>query len=60
MKKVIVKKIYTYTPCYCCDPIGGTPIKRGVCKVCKGSGKYRDYHYFITVGKNCFDGDTLK
>ena len=49
MKKTILKRKnleilreITETPCYCCSNIGGKPIKRAKCKICKGTGKYKE------------------
>ncbi len=60
----VIKKV-AKTPCYCCDKIGGIPVPRSKCKVCKGTGKYKETTYYhIVTDKNgnkyCFDGDTIK
>ena len=72
MKKSILKtkllevlREITETPCYCCSNIGGKPIKRAKCKICGGTGKYKESHYFhIYTQKNgtkiCIDGESLK
>jgi len=60
----VIRKIVK-TSCYCCDKIGGTPTPRSKCKVCNGSGKYKETDYYhIVTDKNgnqyCFDGDSIK
>jgi hypothetical protein len=31
-----------------------------ICKVCNGTGKYRETHYIISDGKNAIDADFIK
>jgi len=68
MKLKIIKKIVK-TPCYRCDGSGDYQNKRlnksVVCKICHGTGKYSEthfYHIFIDKkgNKYCLDGDTAK
>ena len=59
MKKLKVIKTMTLTPCYCCNP-HGTATKRSICKVCKGTRQYKEYHYYHIIGNVAYDGDTLK
>ena len=59
-KLEVIKKVVK-TPCYVCSEIGGIPTKRSKCKVCKGTGFYKEYHYtYIVNGKYAYEGDTLK
>jgi hypothetical protein len=61
MKKLKVIKTITNHPCgICSKTIGGTAVKREGCISCKGTGKYKDYHYIMIVGNIAIDGDTLK
>lgn len=47
--------------CGCCNPKAqGNSRLRKNCIRCEGTGKIKDYHYFMIVGKNCFDMDTIK
>lgn len=58
-KLEVVKKVVK-TPCYVCSEIGGKPTERNKCKVCKGSGFYKEYHYILIIdGKYAYDKDTL-
>ena len=62
-KLEVVKKVVK-TPCYVCSEIGGKPTKRSKCKICKGTGKYKEYiYYHIYTAKNgqkyCIDKDTI-
>jgi hypothetical protein len=51
-KKILIKKNVVYITCGCdCDKS---------CKLCKGVGKRKDFHYIISDGKIAIDGDTLK
>jgi len=60
-KKLKVIKSIVKTPCYECSEIGGIPTKRSKCKVCRGTGFYKEYHYIhILNNKYAYDGDTLK
>ena len=59
-KLKIIKKIIK-TPCYCCNEgLYGKATPRKNCSVCKGTGKYREYHYTIIYNKQAFDMDTIK
>lgn len=72
MKKSILKRKnlevlreVTETPCYCCSNIGGKPVKRAKCKICNGTGKYKEsqyYHIYTQKDgtKMCIDGELLK
>jgi DnaJ-class molecular chaperone len=44
----------------CTKTANGTTGKRKGCPSCGGKGTYTDYHYFMIVGKNAFDMDTIK
>jgi hypothetical protein len=58
-KLKVIKKIVK-TPCYCCSSVGGKPTSRNKCKVCNGTGKYKESHYYHIFGNQCIDGDTVK
>ena len=61
----VIKKTLKY-PCYCCrQSIRGETIPRKDCKVCDGTGKFKDeiYYHIVTDRKGnkyCFDADTIK
>ena len=55
-KVEVIKKIKE-SPCMCCFK-GNKPDKK--CKSCNGTGIYKDYHYFMIVGKIAYDMDTVK
>jgi DnaJ-class molecular chaperone len=55
--KIKVIKTIKKAVCGCCFR-GEIPNKK--CKSCKGTGKYKDYHYIMIVGKVAYDMDTLK
>ena len=60
-KKPQITKITTKLPCYCCtEGLHGKARPRKGCKACGGTGKYDEYHYIISDGKNAVDCDTLK
>lgn len=59
-KLQIIKKELEY-PCYCCKTsIRGKTISRKDCKVCHGTGIFKDEVYYHVYGKQCFLGDTVK
>jgi hypothetical protein len=60
VKLEVIKKI-SPTLCYCCsEGLCGKPRAKKGCPACKGTGKYKEYHYIMIVGNIAFDGDTLK
>ena len=56
-KVEVIKKILE-SPCMCVCPNNCKPNPK--CKSCKGTGIYKDYHYFMIVGKVAYDMDTLR
>jgi hypothetical protein len=56
-KVEMIKKILK-SPCACTCPNNCKPNPK--CTSCGGSGVYKDYHYFMIVGKTCYDMDTIK
>jgi DnaJ-class molecular chaperone len=52
-KLEIIRKVDTQV-CWACDGAG-----KG-CKVCKGTGKWKETHYIHIVGNLAIDGDTIK
>lgn len=66
MRKLkVIKKTLKY-PCYCCrQSIRGKTTPRKDCKVCEGTGYFKDEIYFMIYrdkqGKQyAIDGDTIK
>ena len=71
-KKVKIVKKFSILECYRCGGTGETLRRRKSgwnpsgcskmvpCRLCRGTGKYREYHYWLTVGKLAIDMDTLK
>lgn len=64
MIKFKVKKVITKVPCYVCSEVGGIPTPRSKCKACKGTGWYKESHYYIYyTGKDgikyCIDADGI-
>jgi hypothetical protein len=60
VKVEVIKKIRNQS-CGACHKTVTLPAgKRVGCCRCGGTGKIKDYHYIMIVGKNAFDVDTLK
>jgi len=64
MSKLKVIKKNLIQPCWKCEGTGMmsvTPLRLiGKCKVCNGTGNYKENHYIYLTGKYAIDGDTLK
>jgi rRNA maturation endonuclease Nob1 len=63
-KLEIIKKVLKYS-CYCCSKVGGKPVPQNECKICGGTGIYKETFYFHIYtdkkgNKICFSGDSIK
>lgn len=56
-KVEIIKKVLE-SPCACTCPNNCPPNPK--CINCNGTGIYKDYHYYMIVGKTCYDMDSVK
>lgn len=60
IKVKVIKKIRNQL-CGCCNPKAqGNSQLRKNCIRCDGTGKIKDYHYIMTVGKYAYDMDSVK
>ena len=60
IKVEVIKKIRNQS-CGSCNPKAkGNFNLRKNCIRCNGTGKIKDYHYTMIVGKYAYDTDTLK
>jgi len=59
-KVEVIKKTRNQLCGRCNKKANGNPTLRKGCPNCNGKGKIIDYHYFMIVGKNCFEVDTIK
>jgi hypothetical protein len=60
VKVEVIKKVRNQL-CGCCNPKAqGNSKLRNTCIRCNGTGKIKDYHYTMIVGKYAYDMDTIK
>jgi rRNA maturation endonuclease Nob1 len=58
-KLKVIKKVLKYS-CYCCSKIGGKPIPQSECKICGGTGIYKENYYYHIYKGMAFGCDTIK
>ncbi len=59
-KVEVIKKEIASVCGKCNKTVNGIAGKRKGCTSCDSTGKYKDYHYIMIVGKYAYDMDSLK
>ena len=60
MKKLKVIKKVLESSCYCCSNVGGKPFPQKECKVCNGTGIFKENYYYHIYKGMAFGCDTIK